>query len=142
MKLATTMISHKIHYFIAIFLLFSIGIFHINASFDSEMDLVFRLYTREFPNYFLRIYPTDSHSISGSSFNPNRTTVIFIHGYMSREKTIIGYRDAYLKLGDYNFIGVDWISGAATINYLAAKRRFPLVSRNDNDLKIIELNVN
>lgn len=71
---------------------------------------------------------TGTPAISSTTFNPNRKTRIFVHGYKSKEKVINRYKEAYLLLGDYNFIAVDWISGASTYNYFSAKGRVGPVS--------------
>lgn len=146
------MIFCKNHIFVAIFLLLSCGVCDNSAfvanvvksllQFDSPgKDVVFRLYTPELPISFIRLNDSDSKSISGSGFKPSRPTVIFVHGYKSKEKVILRYKDAYLKMGDYNFIGVDWIDGAATINYLAAKAYVPFVSY-DNQFNLLNLEIN
>lgn len=100
---------------------------HCHA-FDIEKDLVFRLYTREEPGMYYALKATGPPSISDTTFNSNRPTRIFVHGYKSKEKVINRYKEAYLTLGDYNFIAVDWISGASTYNYFSAKGRVQPVS--------------
>lgn len=90
-------------------------------AFDIDKDLVFRLYTREEPGMYYVLKTAGAPAISDTTFNPQRPTRIFVHGYKSKEKVINRYRDAYLAAGDYNFIAVDWISGASTINYFYAK---------------------
>lgn len=108
-------------------LLLSICVRHHHA-FDIDKDLVFRLYTREEPSMYYVLKATGAPAISDTTFNPNRPTRIFVHGYKSKEKVINRYREAYLDLGDYNFIVVDWIEGASTYNYFAAKGRVGPVS--------------
>lgn len=121
------MFTLKIGFCGIIFVLLSVDVFHAHA-FDVEEQLIFRLYTREQPDVYQGLKAADLTSTSPVAFNPNRPTRIFIHGFKSKEKVIIRYKDAYLKLGDYNFIGVDWISGARTYNYLSAKSRVIPVS--------------
>lgn len=87
--------------------------------------LQFRLYTRENQ---IGYYVLTTNGISETPFNPNRQTRIFIHGFRSEEEIIRRYADAYMKLGDFNFIAVDWLKGASTWNYLAAKGRVGQVS--------------
>lgn len=94
-------------------------------AFDIENDLVFRLYTPEESTSYYALKPMLEPP---AAFDPNRPTRIFIHGYKSSEKVIIRYKDGFLNVGDYNFIGVDWIDGANTVNYLKAKGRVPRVS--------------
>ncbi|XP_055295780.1 lipase member H-B-like [Sitodiplosis mosellana] len=92
-------------------------------AFNIERDLAFRLYTKEAPIMYYVLKLNGSPAVSQTPFNPNRPTRIFVHGYKSKEKTIQRYTEAYLKLGDFNFIAVDWISGANTFNYYLAKSR-------------------
>lgn len=109
-----------------VFVIVSICVLNSYA-FEIEKDLVFRIYTRGDPMYFvLTTNGTPPHS--ETPFNPNRPTRIFVHGYKSKEKVINRYRDAYLRSGDYNFIAVDWIKGASTYNYYSAKSRVGPVS--------------
>lgn len=97
-----------------------------SSAFDIEKDLVFRLYTLEDPNAY-QVLKADLKP--PTTFNPNRPSRIFIHGFKSKEKVIIRYKDAFLNVGNYNFIAVDWINGADTLNYLKAKARVEPVSR-------------
>lgn len=107
-----------------IFVLLSINVFRSDA-YDIEKDLVFRLYTPEESTSYYALKPMLEPP---AAFDPNRGTRIFIHGYKSSEKVIIRYKDAFLNVGNYNFIGVDWINGANAMNYLKAKGRIQGVS--------------
>lgn len=118
------MFSLKVDFHCALIFVLFIGV-HYSAAFDLENDLVFRLYTREEPNTY---YAMKAMFNPPPAFNPNRPTRIFIHGFKSSEKVLIRYKNAYLKLGNYNFIAVDWINGANTVNYLKAKGRIQPVS--------------
>lgn len=57
------------------------------------------------------------------NWNPNRPTRLFIHGYYSDTNTLKRYAKAYLDRGDYNFIAINWLPGAKTINYVKARYR-------------------
>lgn len=93
-------------------------------AFDVENDVIFRLYTRgEDKMYYALKANDDEAPISNTPFNPNRPTRIFVHGFRSKPKVIVRYAEAYLKLGDFNFIAVDWTKGASTYNYYSAKGR-------------------
>lgn len=109
-----------------IFVFLSIAVVHSDG-FDMEKDLVFRLYTQEDPTTY---HALKSNLEPPPTFKPNRPTRIFVHGWKSSENVLIRYKDAYLKLGNYNFIAVDWTKGAATYNYLKAKGRVQPVSLN------------
>lgn len=91
-------------------------------------NLIFRLYTREQPDDYQELKIDDLPDISTASFHPNRPTRIFVHGFRGQEKGIIRYKDAFLHLGDFNFIAVDWTKAANTYNYLKAKKRVRDVS--------------
>lgn len=108
-------------------LFLSIGLFSDCQAFDLDKDLKFRLYTREQPDEFQSL---NVSSISVSLFNPKRPTRIFTHGFLSSEPVLIRYKDAFLKLNDFNVICVDWIAGAKTYNYLLAKSRVQAVRWN------------
>lgn len=112
---------------VAIFVLLSIGLFSDCLAFDLDKDLIFRLYTPEVREKFYALNVHNTPFISASSFNPKRKTRIFVHGFLSSEHVLLRYKEAYLKLGEFNFIGVDWISGAKTYNYFTVKGRVPKV---------------
>lgn len=57
------------------------------------------------------------------NWNPNKPTRIFIHGYFSTRDTFMDYARAYLERGDFNFIAINWLKGAITINYKRARNR-------------------
>lgn len=101
-----------------------------NYAFDVEKDLIFRLYTPANPVDYQKLKTTGLPPISTTSFDARLATRIFIHGFKSKEKTIGRYKDAFLNIGNYNFIGVDWISGASTYNYLSSKGHVPSVNWN------------
>lgn len=103
-------------------------------AFDIDKDLVFRLYTREEPVMFYALNKNGPPLISETPFNANRPTRIFVHGFRSKAKVINRYKEAYLTIGDYNFIAVDWIKGAGTYNYYSAKGRVRPVSHISNGL--------
>lgn len=112
---------------VTICLLLSIGVFHNCGAFDSDNDLIFRLYTPEVRDKFHAINVINAPFIAATVFNVKRPTRIFIHGFLSAEHVLIRYKETYLKLGDFNFIGVDWINGAKTYNYFLAKGRVSVV---------------
>lgn len=57
------------------------------------------------------------------NFDPRRPTRIFVHGYYSEDELMKSYAKAYLNVGDFNFIAVDWLAGATTLNYPRARHR-------------------
>lgn len=82
--------------------------------FKPERDVTFRLYTRENRNWpdFLQI--NDKIALENSNFNASNPVRILIHGWMSTESqsAIPDIKDAYLQIGEYNCIIVDWKFGA------------------------------
>lgn len=101
----------------------------IVTAFDADEDVIFKLYKRDNPTTFtvLRISPERTLSNS-TQFDPKLPTRIHIHGFLAKEEIIDRYREVYLKVGDYNFIVVDWLEGAFTLNYFMAKHRVAEVS--------------
>lgn len=114
-------------YGVKCFLLLSIGVFCSSRAFDLEKHLIFRLYTLKLRDEFHALNAFNAPFISATLFDPKRPTRIFVHGFLSSEHVLIRYKEAFLKLGDYNFIGVDWIHGARTFNYFLAKSRVQAV---------------
>lgn len=111
---------------VALSMLLSIEAFFKN-SFDIEEHLIFRLYTPTNSEDYQKLKTNGQPPISSTSFDPRIATRIFVHGFKSKEKTIGRYKDAFLNIGKYNFIGVDWIYGASTYNYLYSKGLVPSV---------------
>lgn len=97
-------------------------------AFDADEDVIFKLYTRDHPTSYAVLNIEESRLISTDSFDPNLLTRIHIHGFLPKEEIIDRYREVYLSVGDFNFIVVDWIEGAYTLNYYSAKRRAKDVS--------------
>lgn len=122
------MIAWKIVFGNTFLVLLSIVMVHGGLLFSVEKDLIFRLYTPEQPDVYEEIKLPNLPPISPTSFNPNRPTRVFIHGFRSGENMMFRYRDAYLNLGNFNFIAVDWTKGASTYNYLMVKNRVRPVS--------------
>lgn len=103
-------------------------------AFDIKKDLVFRLYTREDPIMYYALNAEGGPAINDTTFNPNRPTRIFVHGFRSKVKVLNRYCESFLNIGDYNFIAVDWIEGASTLYYYAAKGRVRPVSMDSDEM--------
>lgn len=69
----------------------------------------FRLYTRQNQNE-PEIIRYDS---LGSFYDPYLPTKFIVHGFLHNgiKKWVLDMKDAFLKVGDYNVIGVDWSKG-------------------------------
>lgn len=89
-------------------------------AFNIEKDLTFRLYTRNNPEFYYALNANVQPFLE-TTFDPQKPTIFFVHGFRSKEKVIKRYSEAYLRLGDYNLIAVDWVEGASTYNYFGAK---------------------
>lgn len=63
------------------------------------------------------------------NWDPNRRTRIFIHGFYSDREILEKYARGYLERDDYNFIAINWLRGARTINYVKARHRIHDVGR-------------
>lgn len=111
------------------------NVYHTDAfdlAFDADEDVIFRLYKREESATFSRLTINGDRSLSNDTlFDPKIPTKIHIHGYWGKEEIIDRYREVYLSVGDYNFIVIDWLEGAVTINYLLAKKRIKDVSERE-----------
>lgn len=100
-----------------------------SASFDADEDVIFKLYKRDEPTKFIVLKINGERLNSTNPFDPELPTRVHIHGYLAEEEIIDRYRQAYLSIGDYNFIVVDWLEGAFTLNYFKAKKRVSEVSK-------------
>lgn len=70
----------------------------------------------------------DNRTVSGVrncrwNWNPNRPTRLFIHGYYSDQDTLKNYARAFIERDNFNFIAINWLPGARTINYVKARYR-------------------
>lgn len=57
------------------------------------------------------------------NWHPNRPTRLYIHGFYGDQETSRRYAKAYLERDNYNFIAINWVRGAKTINYVKARYR-------------------
>lgn len=76
----------------------------------------------------------DNRTINGVrnctwNWRPDRPTRLFIHGYYSDDATLKQYARAYIERDDFNFIAINWLPGARTINYVTARHRILKVGR-------------
>lgn len=71
-----------------------------------------------------------SISFDTSTFDYNRPTRIFVHGFYSNRDTLDSYATTYRNAtGEYNFIAINWLAGAVTLNYKRARDRVKIVGR-------------
>lgn len=63
------------------------------------------------------------------NWDPKRPTRLFIHGYFSDADTLKNYARAFTERDDFNFIAINWLPGARTINYVKARHRIVEVGK-------------
>lgn len=83
-------------------------LYNILTSVDNHVS--FNLFTRDTGNNSEIIYIDDLETLKNSSFDATRETKFVTHGWMNSKnsKSCMLIKHAYLKLGDYNIIVVDW----------------------------------
>lgn len=67
----------------------------------------------------MMIDPRNTETLRTSTFEPSNPTKIIIHGYGGnyRDDIILRLRDAFLSIGNFNILCVDW-SSEFSVNYL------------------------
>lgn len=113
------------------------GVCKITA-FDADEDVIFKLYKRDNPTKYTILRINSERSILNYTlFDPKLPTRIHVHGFLAKEEIIDRYREVYLSVGDYNFIVIDWLEGAFTLNYYMAKRRVSDVSESMKNVQFL-----
>lgn len=106
----------------------------ITNGFTASEDVYYELYTNDQPlthfHNLLTINNDNNRSmpIAESPFDHTRPTRIYVHGYRSKRKNFLKYAEAYRSKGNFNFIAVNWLEGAQTLNYYKARNRVKIVS--------------
>jgi len=97
----------------------------VEPLFEPENDMRFLLFTRQNPTVAQEI-TFDLAVLDASNFNSNNPTHFTAHGWGgsgdAASNTLV--RDAFLSIGDFNIISVDW-SGANSINYITSRNHVP-----------------
>ncbi|XP_045538859.1 pancreatic lipase-related protein 2 [Papilio machaon] len=96
---------------------------------DSANNL-YSLFTRANPTSPQTLVMDDAESITASNFNPERPTVVIVHGWVSNQNTGINtvLRDAHLEKADCNVIVLDW-EKLASSDYVTASFGVPAVGQ-------------
>ncbi|KAJ8026249.1 Pancreatic triacylglycerol lipase [Holothuria leucospilota] len=91
---------------------------HILPQSPSEINTRFYLFTPENPSTYEVIDWTDDASIVNSNFQGNRDTKFIIHGFISNimEQKFQDMKDAFLSIGNFNVILVNWKNGADLVD--------------------------
>ena len=101
----------------------------------SEDDIHFWLFTRWHGLDNPKEIKLDLISLAASGFNPLHKTRIIIHGFSSEGKSFgRPFAEAYLEVGEYNVISVDWEKHAAWTNYPGAAIRTKFVGEHTANL--------
>ncbi|XP_046490572.1 pancreatic triacylglycerol lipase-like [Neodiprion pinetum] len=97
-----------------------------SASTLSELkeEVTFNLYTNSNPETEEELYLLDTSTLSKSNFNASNPTRFVVHGWQNSkaDQVCTSIRDAYLAVGDYNVIVVDW-SAHALSDYVTARTK-------------------
>lgn len=93
--------------------------------YNAEADIIFTLYTNAGRDMGQVISWNDSSWITESAFDPGNPLRVTVHGWQGDNTSDVntGVRSALFQKGQFNVIVVNWSSGAATLNYLAARNR-------------------
>lgn len=92
--------------------------------FTAESDIVFLVFTRQNPTVGQIIQLENLDSLLSTNFNPANPTRFLIHGWNggANAGSNNAPRNAYLEVGEFNVIVVDWGAGANS-NYITSRNR-------------------
>ncbi|KAJ0181334.1 hypothetical protein K1T71_003419 [Dendrolimus kikuchii] len=95
----------------------------LNMKPDSSNNVNTHFYfsSRQRPNR-VQVYPGSQFGLEWVDFNPNRKTVMIVHGFMSHSNAswVQDMTRAFLQWSDVNVIAVDWSGGGNTWKYWRA----------------------
>lgn len=96
----------------------------IDPHFDAVTDVEFSLYTHGNPEGEI-VQLGNAFSLTESNFNKNHPTRFVIHGWNGNRGSGMNriIRNAYLQIGNFNIVVVDWSAGDTNTNYLTARSR-------------------
>ncbi|XP_063708703.1 phospholipase A1-like [Culicoides brevitarsis] len=96
----------------------------LRLDFNAVKDVKFYLYTNK-ERSRTEIAIENLVSLTNSTFDAANPTRFLIHGWQDSEdsKRIQPTKDAYLEIGDFNVITVDWSKGASSLNYYTSRHR-------------------
>ncbi|XP_077277089.1 pancreatic triacylglycerol lipase-like isoform X1 [Temnothorax americanus] len=103
---------------------------------EAALKTTFLLYTRN-RHAGHPIVINDKDSVRKSSWNPTHPTRIVTHGWrgdINPGSACALIRNAYLNVGDYNVILVDWSKAAGNIWYWKVTQSVPLVAQRVTEL--------
>ncbi|CAH0725592.1 unnamed protein product, partial [Brenthis ino] len=91
---------------------------------DNTIDIQYYLYTRSNPRFPEIIDPNVPNGLSQTRFDTNRPTIIYLFGFSEATTgpSTVNLRNAFLRSGDYNFIGVNWSRLVVFPWYISAVR--------------------
>ncbi|KAJ8666847.1 hypothetical protein QAD02_008509 [Eretmocerus hayati] len=107
----------------------------LGQSISSQIESLFRSQEKDRKAQLVNFYMTsrdkplramvstgDQFGLEWTDFRAKRDTIVIVHGFLSngKEPWIDSMAKAFLKLGDYNVIAVDWSVTSETYNYYKA----------------------
>ncbi|XP_059622545.1 phospholipase A1 2 [Phlebotomus argentipes] len=97
-------------------------------------DIRFLLYTRDNPTTPDHLYVSDEKRLMASHLNTANPLILYLHGFSEQAPGDTGQssfevRQAFLEMGDYNVILVDWRSLTALPWYVTSVQNGPRVGR-------------
>ncbi|XP_072763430.1 pancreatic triacylglycerol lipase [Anoplolepis gracilipes] len=98
---------------------------------EDVLETYFLLYTRNNSQEGQQLIINDKNSVENSFWNPERPTCVFAHGWQTDidpGSAAALIRDAFLSVGDYNVILVDWRKAAGSLWYWKVVKGVPLVA--------------
>ncbi|KAG7205891.1 hypothetical protein KM043_007820 [Ampulex compressa] len=101
------------------------------AELQQNVDSVsFWLYTRQNPTNGKRMVPEELSEVS-NLWKSERPTRFVTHGWRGSGNSVscTGLRNAYLAVGDFNVVVIDWSSIASSILYGKVVKSIPVVAR-------------
>ncbi|XP_075984967.1 pancreatic lipase-related protein 2-like [Anticarsia gemmatalis] len=89
-------------------------------------DIIIRHYSRNSTSPNSRRIGNIKQLLKEPSFDVNRPTVVYAHGYVEKvtDESVATVVSAYLRVGGYNLLVVDW-SNIAFGNYIVVAKRLP-----------------
>jgi pancreatic triacylglycerol lipase len=95
--------------------------------FNGVADMRFILFTRSNPTVGHQLILNNVASVVASHFNPAHPTRLTVHGWQEGANSSPNpqMRNAYLAIGDFNVITVDWSVGASSTLHSTARNRIP-----------------
>lgn len=122
---------YSIAKFLSTAILASVLVISDCKAFTAKHDVQFELHNRQNHTDHFEVLVADQYGVTDrepTSFDNQKPTRIYVHGYQSSRRSFLRYAKAFLKHSDCNFIVVNWLTGSVTKNYMQARGRVDRVS--------------